>query len=303
MDLTQFSTVVALANTSIISFSTLALWKLSNSVSEASFTLKKMSWRQQTAPPPSMRFSILGLVKLNALSTIHFINATTCILFCVSYCTVSCTVYFSMYCILYCTTYCENLLKDSPPTLKVTGHWCQIRYMRQKFTPKRRRFSTKLLKVEAESALNEPPLKRQRIFNIVNNSNVEQVRDSKRIPNRTLHPSKFCRFARQLQVFLKRVAPESLDNPLSRYWGFQFYAILRELEYYLQFCVFIRTSEWKRRRRIFTEPASIPNTPYLSIREHELFIVTLSLILALVNNRKKSRKEQLKEGISPKIRD
>ena len=119
----------------------------------------------------------------------------------------------------------------------------EIRYVRRKYTPKRRRLSTKLLKRQAETALDEPPLKRQRIFNIVNNSNVEQVRDSKRIPNRTLHPSKFCRFARQLQVFLKRVAPESLDNPLSRYWGFQFYAILRELEYYLQFCVFIRTSE------------------------------------------------------------
>ena len=42
MDLTQFSTVVALANTSVISICTLELWKLSNFVSAASFTLKMM---------------------------------------------------------------------------------------------------------------------------------------------------------------------------------------------------------------------------------------------------------------------
>ena len=38
----------------------------------------------------------------------------------------------------------------------------EIRYISRKYTPKRRRLSTKLFKREAESALNEPPLKRQR---------------------------------------------------------------------------------------------------------------------------------------------
>ena len=56
MDLTQFSTVVALANTSIISISTLDPWKLSNSVSEASFTLKMMRWHQPTGPPAPLNY-------------------------------------------------------------------------------------------------------------------------------------------------------------------------------------------------------------------------------------------------------
>ena len=54
---------------------------------------------------------------------------------------------------------------------------------------------------------------------------------------------------------------------------------------------------------IFTDPAPIPNAPHSLIRENELFIVTSSLIPDLVNNRKKLRKEQLKEDIFPKIRD
>ena len=57
MDLTQFSTVVALANTSIISISILELWKLSNFVLKASFTLKIMRWYQLTAPCASQLFA------------------------------------------------------------------------------------------------------------------------------------------------------------------------------------------------------------------------------------------------------
>ena len=44
----------------------------------------------------------------------------------------------------------------------------EIRYIRRNYTPKRRRLSTKLLKREAESAVDELPIKRQLIFNIVN---------------------------------------------------------------------------------------------------------------------------------------
>ena len=65
----------------------------------------------------------------------------------------------------------------------------EIRYIRRKYTPKRRRLSTKLLTQEAESALDEPRLKRQRIFIIVNKLNVEEVRGPKRtLTNSALHP-------------------------------------------------------------------------------------------------------------------
>ena len=83
MDITQFSAVVALVNTSIISISThLELWGLSNSVSEASFTFKRMRWHQLPAPSPPLPRAPLNYWPdtINALSTIHFINTTTCIL-------------------------------------------------------------------------------------------------------------------------------------------------------------------------------------------------------------------------------
>ena len=118
-----------------------------------------------------------------------------------------------------------------------------------------------------------------------------------------MHPSNFSRFARQLQVLFKRAAPESLDNPPAKILRI---LILRNSDrariiYSINFAFsFVPPPLIKRRRRIFTDSASIPNTPHLLIRENELLIVvTLSLTPALVNNIKKSRKEQLKEGISP----
>ena len=93
----------------------------------------------------------------------------------------------------------------------------EIRYIRRNYTPKSRRLSTKLRKREAETELDELPLNRQRTFNIVNKVNIEQVGGSKgSLNNRTLPPSKFRRFARQLQILFKRAAPENLDDPLPR---------------------------------------------------------------------------------------
>ena len=357
MDLMQFSTVVALANTSIISISALELWKLSNSVSEASFTLKMMRWHQPTGPPAPLNYwrgeieCIIhhSFYKYNHLYTIRwkliFVAYCTvycsvyrtvyCIVYCSVHCTTYCTVYstsyrmvyYIVYCNAYRTVYCESdiicvchrtaeqillelkLAKGFSSNIQGDGPlMSEIRYIRRKYTPKRRRFSPKLLKREAETALDEPSLKRQRIFNIVKNSNVEQVRGAKRTLNyRTSPPSKFCRFARQLQLLFKRAAPECFDNPSAKILRI---SILRNsqrariLSSIINFAFsFVPPPLIKRRRRIFIEPTPIPDTSNSSIRENELLIVTLSPTPALVNNRKKSKKEQLKEGIFPKTID
>ena len=56
----------------------------------------------------------------------------------------------------------------------------EIRYIRRKYTVKRRRISSISLKREAISALDEPDFKRQRIYADTNNLNSEQVRANKR---------------------------------------------------------------------------------------------------------------------------
>ena len=58
-----------------------------------------------------------------------------------------------------------------------------IRYIRRKYTVKHRRLSSKPLKRGAKSALDEPPLKWQRINDVANDLNSEQVRVSKRTLN------------------------------------------------------------------------------------------------------------------------
>ena len=181
-----------------------------------------MRWHQPTGP---LRLSIIGLVKLNALFTINFINSTTCILEGGNYLflhtvlhtvlyivlhivlytvlhIVRCTILYTeciKYCILYYILYCTlcqilwvrhfvrhqraeqiilepKLAKRFSSNIEVDGPlMSEIRYFRRKYTPKLRRLSTKLLTWEAESGLDKPPLKRQRIFNIVNKSNNEQA--------------------------------------------------------------------------------------------------------------------------------
>ena len=70
----------------------------------------------------------------------------------------------------------SNIEGDRPLT-------SSIRYIRRKYTVKRRKLSRKPLKRGAESALDEPPFKRQRIYDVANNLNSEQVRVFKRTLN------------------------------------------------------------------------------------------------------------------------
>ena len=58
----------------------------------------------------------------------------------------------------------SNVEDDGPLT-------SEIRYIKRKYTVKRRRLSSKPLKRDAISALEEAPFKRQRIYAVTNNMN------------------------------------------------------------------------------------------------------------------------------------
>ena len=92
----------------------------------------------------------------------------------------------------------------------------EMRYVRQKYKPKRRRLSRKNLKRDAEHIPNKSLPKRQRIYN---NTAPEHVRVSKRtLDNAELPVSKSSRYSGQLHLLnlLKRDPPESLDKPLTK---------------------------------------------------------------------------------------
>ena len=116
----------------------------------------------------------------------------------VAYCTLYCTafptayyivyrtVYCTVYCTILCTVYCksdtfcvrhrtaEQIILKRKLTKKFSSNnecdgslMSEIKYIRRKYTPKRRKTFNKLnpfLKREAESAFDEPNLKRQRIL-------------------------------------------------------------------------------------------------------------------------------------------
>jgi len=92
----------------------------------------------------------------------------------------------------------------------------EVRYVRRKYTPKRRRLSSKHLKRGAENTLDESLGKRRRICSADTYSDYEQVRVSKRLLNHATLPAyKFRRYSGQLHVLnlLKRDLPESCHKP------------------------------------------------------------------------------------------
>ena len=181
----QLSEVVALDNTFSISNPTIELWELSDSASEISFALKMSCWHQPTGPREPFNYwsrEIRCSLHYSFYKYNHLCSQTWKVFF-IAYCTVYCTVHCTAYCIIYCTVYivlyteyyelntlyarnrtveqiiferrhakgfASNVEGDGPLT-------SAIRYISNNYTTKHRRLSSKPLKREAASALDEPP--------------------------------------------------------------------------------------------------------------------------------------------------
>jgi hypothetical protein len=188
----------------------------------------------------------------------------------------------------------------------------EVRYVRRKYTPKRRRLSSRHLKRGAENTLDEYLGKRRRICSAYTYSDYEQVRVSKRLLNHATLPAyKFRRYSGQLPVLklLKRDLPESCHKPPTKRRKIKKLHRKNSKHTSTYHMPASGSQPFKKNRQKTIPPETKESTTSKIPRSHTLensliyITVILSLIPALGNNRRKSKKEQLKEGIFPKIND